>query len=589
MTHTTTGSSGGRPMIMGTREVVTSGHYLATQIGMDILARGGNAMDAAAAVGFALTVLKPQQNGIAGEVPMLVYATDQDKVWAVSGHGTAPREATLERFAEYDLDVIPGDGLLPALAPPAPASWIALLERFGTMRLTDVLRPAIDLAETGFPMYDHLHNVITAHAERFADQWPTSAETWLPNGSPPPIGNVFRQKQWAATFRQLINAESHHRNRSDGLRAAHDIFYQGPIARKIVDFCRNTEVLDASGRSHAGLLSMEDLAGFAARFEEPVKTDYRGLTVHKCRSWTQGPVLLQTLNLLEAYDLATMGHNSTDYIHTVVECLKLTFADREFYYGDPAVVDVPLKRLLSKDYADRRRKLLDPTSASMDLRPGDRPPVRAESIVDVNQCFAGTVGNSDGDTTKLEVIDSAGNMVSATPSGGWLMSSPVVPELGFPLGTRGQMFSLVAGHPNCLAPGKRPRTTLTPSLATRDGQPVMVFGSPGGDCQDQWALQFLINVIDFGMSLQQAVEAPTFWSSHAPGSFYPRKAAPGVLHVEARIDAKVRQELAERGHIVLVEGEWSGGNTLAAAIDPDAQVRLAAASPRLEPAYAAGR
>ena len=286
-------------MIRGTGEVVTSGHYLATQIGMDVLARGGNAMDAAAGVGFALTVLKPQQNGIGGEVPMLVYSSDEDKVWAVSGNGTAPREATLERFAEYGLDVIPGDGLLPALAPPAPASWIALLERFGTKRLADVLTPAVELAETGFPMYDHLHNVITSHAERFTGQWPTSAETWLPNGSPPSVGSVFRQKQWAATFRQLIDAESHHKNRSDGLQAARDVFYRGPIARKIVEFCRNTEVLDASGRAHAGLLSMEDLADYAARFEEPVKTDYRGLTVHKCSSWTQGPVLLQALNLLE--------------------------------------------------------------------------------------------------------------------------------------------------------------------------------------------------------------------------------------------------------------------------------------------------
>jgi len=273
----------------------------------------------------------------------------------------------------------------------------------------------------------------------------------------------------------------------------------------------------------------------------------------------------------------------------VVECMKLAYADREFYYGDPEFVDVPFDRLLSKQYAEERCRLVDPASASLELRPGGRPSIRAERITDVNATFAKEAGCGDhGDTTKLEVIDKAGNVVSATPSGGWLSSSPVIPGLGFPLGTRGQMFSLVPGHPNALEPGKRPRTTLTPSLLIKDGEIYMAFGSPGGDSQDQWALQFLLNAIHFGMSLQEAVEAPTFWTTHFPSSFYPRTAEPGALHLEGRISESVRSELAARGHLVHVAGDWAGGNTLAASMDPRTGVRCAAASPRLNPAYAAG-
>jgi gamma-glutamyltranspeptidase/glutathione hydrolase len=299
-------------------------------------------------------------------------------------------------------------------------------------------------------------------------------------------------------------------------------------------------------------------------------------------------VLLQSLNLLENFDLLRMGYNTADYIHTVVECMKLAYADREFYYGDPDFVDVPLKRLLSKEYAAERIELVDPRQASLLLRPGGYPEVQASSIADVSLEADGSSSHPEGDTTKLEVIDSRGNMVSATPSGGWLHSSPVVPEAGFPLGTRGQMFSLQRSHPNRLEPGKRPRATLTPSLALRNGRPYMVFGSPGGDCQDQWALQFFLNVELFGMSLQDAVEAPTFWTTHFPDSFYPRKAEPGSLVAEGRIPDSVLAELEERRHRVRKVGDWDGGNTLAAALDPETGIRCAAASPRLEPAYAAG-
>jgi len=587
MAATTTGASGGRPVVMSRNGVVSSGHYLATEIGIDVLRRGGNAMDAAAAVGFALTVLQPHQNGIGGEAPLLIYSARQRKVWAVSGHGVAPKAATLRRFQAAGLDLIPPDGFLPALVPPAFATWLLVLRRFGTRRLSEVLPPAVALARDGFGMYDSLHNSIRGMRERFVSEWPSSADAFLRRGEAVPPGEPFRQPQWAATFAGILSAERRYRRRADGLRAAHDAFYRGPVAARIVEFVRSTPIRDASGEAHAGLLSEEDFAAYEATVEEPVAVEYRGVKVYKCGPWTQGPVLLQALNLLEGYDLAAMGHNSAPYIHVVVECMKLAYADREFYYGDPRFVRVPLRRLLSKGYAAARRDLVT-AAASMELRPGGRPPIQAESLLAVNaRVRRPTTEPAGGDTTKLEVIDRFGNMVSATPSGGWLMSSPVIPGLGFPLGTRGQMFSLAAGHPNRLQPGKRPRTSLTPSLATRGDRPFLVFGSPGGDCQDQWALQFFLNVVEFGMSLQEAVEAPTFWAAHFPSSFYPRRAEPGSLFLEGRIRRRVCTDLAARGHVVHRRGAWAGGNTLAAAIDAAGDLRCAAASPRYEPAYAA--
>jgi len=584
---TTTGGSGGRPTIMGARGVVAAGHALAADAGLAILRRGGNAVDAAAAAGFAIATADPSQNGVGGEVPLLIYMSDENRVHAVSGNGVAPRAATIEAFRAMGVECIPNDGFLPALVPCVVATWVLALRRFGTMRLADVLAPAIELAAGGVPMFDHLHTWITNNARRFTEEWPTSAEKFLVGGAAPPIGELWRQPDLAATFRRLVRAEGRHRRRDAGLRAAHDEFYRGPIARRIVRFASGAAVRDATGAAHRGLLTEDDFAAYEARVEEPVSTVYRGTRVFKCGTWTQGPALLQTLNLLENSDLAAMGHNSADYIHTVIECMKLAFADREFYYGDPDFARVPLARLLSKSYAEKRCGLVDPQRASLELRPGAFPSIAAQSVADVERVFTGPHAKS-GDTTSVQVIDRAGNVVSAVPSGGWLHESPVVPGVGFPLGTRGQMFSLTPGHPNCLAPGKRPRTTLTPSLAGRGGRAAMAFGSPGGDCQDQWALQVFLNVHEFGMSLQEAVEAPTFWTTHVPSSFYPRMAEPGSLYVESRVPEAVRAALAARGHAVKVQPPWSGGNGVAAAIDRRSGVRFAAASPRYEPAYAVG-
>lgn len=588
MKTTGTGSSGGRPMIMARGSVVSSGHYLATQVGMDILRRGGNAFDAAAGVGFALTVTKPHQNGIAGEIPGVLYSANEKKVYALSGHGPAPKAATLEHFLSLGLSTIPGDGFLPAIVPPMFASYVFLLERLGTMRLADVLSPAIELAEQGFPMYDALRDAIAGQTERFRTEWPTSAAVFMPGGQVPELGQIWRQPDWARTFKAVLAAEAKHADRRAGLRAAADYFYRGPVAERIVAF-QKTAIKDASGRAHAGLLTLEDLAAYQPRLEEPAATTYKNLTVYKCGPWTQGPVLLQTLNLLESFDLAGMGHNSAEYIHTIIEAMKLAYADREFYYGDGDFATVPLARLLSKEYAAARRGLIDPQRASDMLRPGDLPAIKAANVTDVNAAFARAANAArHGDTTKLEVVDSAGNMISITTSGGWLMSCPVVEGLGFPLGGRAQMFSLQAGHPNCVAPGKRPRSTLTPSLALIDGRPGMTFGSPGGDAQDQWALQFLLNVLHFGMNLQEAVDAPTFWTAHFPSSFYPRAAEPASLYLEGRIPPAVRDALAALGHQIKVQPDFSGGNTLATMIDPAGGVRFAAASPRLVPATAAG-
>ena len=578
-----------RPQIMATRGVVAAGHYLAAEAGLHILRMGGNAIDAAAAIGFALGVLEPHQNGIGGEVPILIYSAADEQVHAVSGHGVAPAAATIERYRSLGVEeTIPGDGFLGALVPSVVGTWITVLARFGTMRLADVLTPAFELAEKGFPVGQSLHTSILQRAERFRTEWPSSTAKFLPYGRPPAVGSVWRQPTLAATLRKLMEAEATQSNREKGLEAACDRFYRGDIAEAIVSFASKTPVRDATGTEHVALLTTEDFALFVARVERPVSVPYKGMLVHKCSSWTQGPVLLQTLRLLEGFPLASMGHNSCDYIHTVVECMKLAYADREFYYGDPDFGQVPLERLLSAEYAVERRQLVDEKRASLLLRPGGYEAVRAEEASDLFRAFVSREarnGNT-GDTTKLEVADKNGNMVSATPSGGWLMSSPVVPGIGFPLGTRGQMFSLVNGHPNSLQPGKRPRSTLPPSLATRHGKAYLAFGSPGGDCQDQWALQFLLNVTEFGMSLQEAAEAPTFHTTHFPSSFYPRKAEPGVVYLDERITDCARIGLRERGHTVRSSGNWLSQTALAAmSLDG---VLSAAASPRLEVSCAMG-
>jgi len=568
-----------RPTITGTVGCVSSSNYMATTAGFTILMAGGNAFDVAAATGLALHVVEPHMNGIGGEAPALIYSSKLKRVLAISGQGYAPRSATVDFFLNQGIELLPGDGFLPATVPASFDLWITLLKEFGTMKLAEVMGPSLRLAEDGFPVYPTLANNIRANAGRFTSEWPTTAKAFLPNGRVPEVGDKLMQRDLANTLRSLCRAEKRAGgSRRKGLAAARKYFYSGPVAKQIVKFASEHPVRDATGKAHTGLLDSTDMAEFRTRLERPVSIEYKGLRVHKCGPWSQGPVFLQQLRLLEGYDLRGLGHNTPNYIHILTEASKLAFADREAYYGDPCFTSVPLEHLLSRRYAAHRRTLINPRKASLAPGPGI-----------IHHKRMGNVRGFHGDTTHLDAADCDGNMVSITPSGGWIWGSPVIEGLGFPLGTRGQMFSLDTSHPNCIAPHKRPRTTLSPTLVTLHGKPFLAFGTPGGDQQDQWTLQFFLNFVEFGMNLQSAIDAPTFHNLHFPSSFYPRRAEPGKLHLEGRIPSAVGRELKRRGHQVLVEGDWVNGRVTAVHLNERNGTIEAAASSRNQTPYAMGQ
>jgi gamma-glutamyltranspeptidase/glutathione hydrolase len=578
------------PILRGYGGAVSAGHHLAAQIGAQMLADGGNAADAACAMGFALQVLEPTMNGPAGEVPILVYVAAEGRTYAISGQGSAPAAATCARFAELGLDLIPGDGLLAATVPAALDAWCLLLARFGTRSLEDALAPARGLAVRGYPMYPFLRSVLSFLEPRFRAEWPSSAAVYLPLRR---VGEVQTNPALGAFLESLCAAErAASGSRETKIGAARDSFYRGRPAQEIERFLA-TPVRDASGRAHAGLLRADDLARYEGAVEEPISARYRDSQVWKCGPWSQGPVFLQQLRLLEGFDLCASGQNSADSLHLVIECAKLAFADREASYADPRFADVPLAELLSDTYTEKRRALVDRGRASDELRPGlGRLPAGwpriAKSLVAPQEPQAQAAARGRGDTTHLDAIDREGNAVAATPSGGWIPSSPIIPSLGFPVGTRAQMFVLDPAHPNSLAPGKRPRTTLSPSLARLADGRLVAFGTPGGDQQDQWTLQFFLNVVDFGArDLQSAIDAPTVHSHHMPDSFYPRTSQPGVMAAESRIAAEVLGELERRGHQVRRAGPWEHGRVLAVARDPATGGCEAAASPRVAIAAAA--
>jgi gamma-glutamyltranspeptidase/glutathione hydrolase len=577
-----------RPTIMGTHGMVATEHYLSALIGVEILKRGGNAVDAAVAATFAEGVVNPHMHTIGGEVPMLIYKADSGQVSAINGNTAAPQRATIEWFTGQGMSLIPGEGLLAAGVPAAPGALITALERFGTMTLADVLQPALELARDGFPVHaglvgpsDYLPFSIWHCREAFQERWPTSARLYLPQGRPPEVGTVFRNPDLAGVFERLLQAERRaaSQGRSAGLSAALDFFYRGEIAQHIAHFVRQ----------HGGLLDADDLAAFTTKVETPVSVRYRGYEVFKCGPWSQGPVFLQQLRLLEGYDLRALGHNTAAYIHLVTEASKLAFADREAYYGDPDFVQVPIRELFSEDYTAARRTLIDADHASLELRPGDplhgRPLRAGQGPLVGREWQRGTV--------HVAVVDRHRNLVAATPSGAWIAGSPVVDGLGFPLTSRIQVFYLDPGHPNALAPRKRPRTTLTPSLALRDGVPFMAFGTMGLDQQDQWTLQCFLNVVEFNMPLQEAIEAPKFSSKHFPSSIHPHTAEPGVLRVEGRVPYEVRRALQSKGHQIVVQPDWIEGYIVGVQVDHDRGVVYGGADPRGEwstllPAYAIG-
>ncbi len=591
-----------RPDLLGDFGMVASTHWLASAVGMSVLERGGNAADAAVAAGFTLQVVEPHLNGPGGEVPILLWDPADGNVRVIAGQGPTPAAATIEHYRGEGLELVPGTGLLAATVPGAFAAWLLLLQRWGSWRLRDVLAPAIHYADIGFPVLPGTADTIAAVAGTFQRDWPHSAATWLVDGAAPAPGSRLRSPELAATWRRLL-AECEHPggSRDDELDSARRVFYQGFIAESIDEHSR-TPVRDSSGELHAGVLSGADLAGWQCPVEEPVSYDYAGYTVCKTAPWGQGPVLLQQLSLLAGFDLAGAGHLSADYVHTVAECAKLAFADREAWYGDPLVTDVPMTELLSDSYASQRRALVT-GSASTALRPGapgGREPqlpalpvpgqVRSRGQqVGAGEPTVAASGSTRGDTCHLDVVDRFGMHISATPSGGWLQSSPAIEGLGFALGSRAQMTWLQPGFASSLRPGVRPRSTLSPSLALRDGRPYLAFGTPGGDQQDQWSLLFFLAHVHFGLSLQQAIDAPAFHSTHFPSSFWPRESDPAGLTVEGRLDPAVIAELSGRGHRITVSGDWSLGRLSAAGTDPATGFLRAAANPRGNYGYAVGR
>ena len=588
-----------RPEIEGTFGVVASTHWIATAVGMATLEKGGNAFDAAVATAFTLQVVEPHLNGPGGDVPVIVYDVRRGKPEVICGQGPAPAGATIAHYRREGLDLVPGTGLLAACVPGTFETWMLLLRDYGTLSLREVLSPAIGYAQHGHPLVERASATIATVADLFRRHWPTSAAVYLPNGAVPPTGTLFANTVLAATYvRILKEAESASADRAAQIERARKCWSQGFVAEAIDRFCRTQAIMDTSGKPHRGVLTGDDMARWTPSVEAPLTHDYGRYAVCKTGPWGQGPVMLQQLALLKGFHLDGLDPAGADFIHLQVECAKLAYADREAFYGDPDFVAVPTATLLSDAYNAKRRALVD-NKASLELRPGsiegfgavvklfrDGAP-RAVDAAGAGEPTVGRLGGTRGDTVHFDIVDEAGNMVSATPSGGWLQSSPVIPELGFCLGTRAQMFWLDEAHPAALAPGKRPRTTLSPTLVLRDGEPYLACGTPGGDQQDQWITQFFLRHVHAGHNLQEAIDAPAWHSEHFPSSFWPRTARPGVLVVEGRGPRESIAELERRGHIVEVGADWSEGRLTAAA--RDGRRRRAAANPRGMQGYAAGR
>jgi gamma-glutamyltranspeptidase/glutathione hydrolase len=542
--------------------MVASTHWLASQAGMSVLERGGNAFDAAVATGFVLQVVEPHLNGPGGEMPAVFYSAQRDEVRVLCGQGVAPANATIERFHELGHELVPGSGVLAACVPGAFGAWLLLLQEFGTWRLEDVLEFAIGYAERGYPLVRRVRLTIDRTEELLAT-WPGSRDLYLPA---PEVGALFRNPAHAATYRRIVD-ESRGGTREKEIERARVAFYEGFVAEEI----------DRFSAAQEGLLTGDDLGAWQPTFEPAAAFEYRGLTVCKTGAWGTGPAALQQLALLEGFDLADLSQ--AELVHVVTECAKLAFADRDALFGD---AEVRLDILLSEEYSDERRALVT-EEASEDYRPGfGRLPTAHHALATVGS------GEPSRGTVHIDVADRFGNVLSATPSGGWLQSSPVIPALGWPLGTRAQMFWLEEGLPSSLRPGARPRTTLSPGLALRDGKPYLAWGTPGGDQQDQWGLHVFLRHVDLGLDLQEAIDAPEFHTDHLISSFYPRGFAPKSLALESRFSSRTVADLQRRGHEVTLWPAWSLGRVTAVAREPDGLLK-AAANPRGMQGYAVGR
>jgi gamma-glutamyltranspeptidase/glutathione hydrolase len=587
---TTTHADTFRPVVRGKRGVVAGGSPLSVEAGLRILQHGGNAVDAGVATILAASVIEFSHFSFGGEVPILIKLKGQ-KVVVIEGMGQAPMKATREFFvnrgqSESDSGttmpgarrggLIPSTGPLSATVPAVLDACVTALDQFGTKTLAEVMEPAIQLAD-GFPIDELRVQYVRTRASIFS-QWPDAKRVFLPNGEVPKVGDLFVQADLARTLREIVRAEkltekSTRNNRHAGLMAARDYFYRGPIARRI----------GAYMQANGGLIAADDFARFAAKVGEPVTTNYRGYQVYKAGFWTQGPAMIETLNMLEGFDLKKMGHNSPAYIHTLAEALKLALADRDRYYGDPNFVKIPMTELLSKDYAALRRPLIDQQHASLAQQPGD--PLNMKAVL---ASATQTIGRASSvppieranDTTCVNAVDKDGNMFSATPSGAWL-PAVVAGDTGVLMGQRLQSALTDANSPNVVAPGKRPRITLTPTLVLKGGEPFMVLSTPGGDNQDQALLQVLLNIVEFGMNPQEAVEAARFDTQHYVSSFDDHEFLPGSLNVESRVGLKTIEELSQKGHKVKMQSDWGTLSSPTVIIyDPKTGVAAAGADPR---------
>lgn len=604
-----------RPELTGTFGAAASTHWLATASAMSILERGGNAFDAAACAGFVLQVVEPHLNGPGGEVPILFWNESSRRSKVLCGQGVAPQAASIEHFRSLGLQLVPGIGLLPACVPGAFGAWMTLLRDHGTMSLRTVLEPAIGYARHGYPLVPRIVQAIVAVRALFEQHWPTSAAIYLPGGDVPPIGRLFTNRTLADTYTRLLDdAEQAGSQREPQIDAALRGWYQGFVAERIDAFYR-TELMDSSGERQQGLLRGDDMARWRARYEDPRICDYGDFSIAKCDAWSQGPVMLQQLRLLQADALEALDPTGDELVHRMVEAAKLAFADRDAWYADPRAVDVPLDELLSPAYTERRRQLIEAQASSSIRpgRPGDLAPRmslhegHARALAEGGFLFGAgeptfaalpaeawkpTEEMVVGDTCHIDVADRWGNLVAATPSGGWLSSSPAVPGLGFSLNTRLQMTWLDPRMRNALRPGHRPLTTLSPSLAFRHGEAYAAFGTPGGDQQDQWQTAFAVRHLRMGMNMQEAIEAPAWHMNHFTGSFWPRLVERQRLTVEERFPAQTIDALRRRGHDVVVGGPWSEGRLSACARERQGSgsfVFKAAANPRGMQGYAIAR
>jgi gamma-glutamyltranspeptidase / glutathione hydrolase len=590
-----------RPELAGTFGMVATTHWLASGTAMAVLENGGNAFDAAVAAAFVLQVAEPHLNGPAGQVPILFATAADPAPRLLSGQGGAPAAATAGHFSSLGLDLIPGSGLLPATVPGAWDAWLLLLRDHGTRPLRDVLGYAMSYAACGVPVVPRLAMVIGTVSDLFTRHWPTSAAQWLPGGRPPAPGSLHRNPELAQTWQRLLAEAECVAGREAQIDAARRAWSQGFVADAVDAFARQ-RFRDSTGDAQAGLLTGQDMANWQAGYEEPVVTDFGPWSLVKCGGWTQGPVLAQQLLLLEGLldDVPYPdGVPTARTVHLATECAKLAFADREAWYGDNG--EVPVGDLLSREYAAARRALIrdEPGDDLCPGAPGGRPPRlprliaegpgRPDNAGPTGEPITLPTGATRGDTVHLSVVDAAGNMVSATPSGGWLQSSPAIAGLGFCLDTRAQAFWLEQGLPNSLTPGKRPRTTLSPSMALFEGQPALAFGTPGGDQQDQWQLCFWLAYTRGGLNLQESIDAPAWHTGAIPSSFYPRSWNPRQLIVESRLGDQALAELRARGHQVVDAGPWAFGGLAVVAKDHKTGVLRAAANPRGMQGYAAGR